>query len=70
VEDLTVGEVLTLAFIGMGVVGGAAYGWLAVGNVLATIGGALMIGTGALTLIVLVQLGIHGLARLFGRRRD
>jgi hypothetical protein len=46
------------------------YGWLAVGNVLAAFGGAVIIGTAALTLVILVPLGVHGLGRLFGRRGD
>jgi hypothetical protein len=70
VEDFTAGEILTLVFICLGVVGGAAYGWLAAGNVLAAFGGAVIIGTASLTLVIVVALGVHGLGRLFGRRGD
>jgi hypothetical protein len=69
VEDVTAGEVLIAVFICLGVVGGAAYGWLAVGNVLAIVGGAVLIGTGALVLVSLTSLAVEVLARLFRRRR-
>lgn len=69
-EDVTAGEVLTAVFICLGVVGGAAYGWLAVGNVLATVGGAVLIGTGALVFASVISLAVEVLARLFRRLGD
>jgi hypothetical protein len=66
-ENATAEEVLMAVFLCLGVAGGAAYGWLAVGTVWATVGGALLIGVFTLLLVSLIALAAGGVAQLLKR---
>lgn len=67
-DDATPTEVLIGVFLCLGVVGGAAYGWLAVSTVWAVLGGAAVIGVLGLLVVSLIAMAVEGISRLFRRR--